>query len=415
MSDTLIKVEGVSKKFCRSLKKSLWYGVQDLGNEIRGRRHGGKGELRADEFWAIRDVSFQVGRGECLGMIGKNGAGKSTLLKILTGLIKPDEGQVTLRGRIGSLIELGGGFNPLLSGRENIYIGGAIYGLSRAEMNAKIDEIISFSGIEEFINTPFGKYSSGMKVRLGFAVATHIDPDVLFLDEVLAVGDAGFRVKSYNKMKELIQKSAVIFVSHAMPLVARASTSVMLLNQGAVAYHGDSISHGIERYMDMFEGEKPEAAYCEGAVIDSAHVRSTHCRSSDDNEVVAIHHLDDLVLDLNLTVNEPCREFSIAFSIADKDMRSVAAFSTTHNGVRLINKGGALNLAIRIPECQLTDGEYFITILVSDSSPETIGINGMPSRLAEYRHWVKFKVRGLNSKHWVPFFLKGFVDVKEPE
>ena len=145
MNDTLIKVDGVSKKFCRSLKKSLWYGLQDLGNELRGRRHGGNGQLRADEFWAVRDVSFELSRGECLGLIGHNGAGKTTLLRMLNGLIKPDQGRIEIRGKVGALIALGAGFNPILTGRENIYLNASVLGLSKRHVYAKLDEIIDFS------------------------------------------------------------------------------------------------------------------------------------------------------------------------------------------------------------------------------------------------------------------------------
>ncbi|MBW6513056.1 MAG: ATP-binding cassette domain-containing protein, partial [Desulfuromonadaceae bacterium] len=145
MSDTLITVQNVSKKFCRSLKKSLWYGMQDLGREITGRRHGGEGELRSEEFWAVKDVSFELKRGECLGLIGPNGAGKSTLLKMLNGLIKPDAGRIEMRGRVGALIELGAGFNPVLTGRENVYVNGSVLGFSKDEIDRKLDEIIAFA------------------------------------------------------------------------------------------------------------------------------------------------------------------------------------------------------------------------------------------------------------------------------
>ncbi len=221
MNDTLIKVDGVSKKFCRSLKKSLWYGLQDLGNELRGRRHGGNGQLRADEFWAVQDVSFELRRGECLGLIGHNGAGKTTLLRMLNGLIKPDQGRIEIRGKVGALIALGAGFNPILTGRENIYTNASVLGLSKRQVDAKLDEIIDFSEIGDFIDAPVQNYSSGMSVRLGFSVAAVlIEPDVLFLDEVLAVGDIGFVIKCLNTMRRLTANSAVVFVSHNMQFIS---------------------------------------------------------------------------------------------------------------------------------------------------------------------------------------------------
>ena len=173
----LIEVEHVSKAFCRDLKRALWYGLKDISGELIGQRRD-RSTLRRDEFWALNDVSFQVRRGECLGLIGRNGAGKTSLLRLLNGLVRPDSGQITMRGRIGALIALGAGFNPILTGRENIYINGSVLGLSKREVDAKLDEIIDFAEVREAIDAPVQTYSSGMKVRLGFSVATAMEPDV---------------------------------------------------------------------------------------------------------------------------------------------------------------------------------------------------------------------------------------------
>ncbi|HIP72872.1 MAG TPA: ABC transporter ATP-binding protein, partial [Anaerolineae bacterium] len=194
MTDILVNVENVSKKFCRNLKRSLWYGVKDVGAEMFG-RGSERIELRSQEFWAVKDVSFQLKRGETLGLIGHNGAGKTTMLRMLNGLIKPDTGRITVRGRIQALIALGAGFNPVLTGRENIYVNASVLGISKAETDRRFDQIVDFSGIEEFIDTPVQSYSSGMVVRLGFSIAAHLEPDILLVDEVLAVGDLAFKTK----------------------------------------------------------------------------------------------------------------------------------------------------------------------------------------------------------------------------
>jgi lipopolysaccharide transport system ATP-binding protein len=261
-------VEGVSKKFCRSLKRSLWYGVCDIAGELSpfGRRprsverrvssdeslaaarrrasgvepstldsgpstHDHDG-LRPGEFWAVKDVSFELRRGECLGLIGHNGAGKTTLLKMLNGLIKPDRGRIEMNGRVGALIALGAGFNPILTGRENIYINGSVLGLSKKEIDEKLDEIIDFAEIGELIDMPVQNYSSGMQVRLGFAVATALDPDILILDEVLAVGDLAFRAKCFKRIGDIINSCSVIFVSHDLVQVSRICDRCLYLKQG---------------------------------------------------------------------------------------------------------------------------------------------------------------------------------------
>jgi lipopolysaccharide transport system ATP-binding protein len=256
-SDTLVRVSGVSKKFCLSLKKSLWYGLCDMGRELTGRRRGGgeqgpegdgRAGLRPKEFWAVNNVSFDLKRGECLGLIGRNGAGKTTLLKMLNGLIKPDAGQIEMRGRVGALIALGAGFNPVLTGRENIYVNGSVLGLTKKEIDAKLDEIVDFAEIGDFIDTPVQNYSSGMAVRLGFAVASSINPDILLIDEVLAVGDLSFVFKCLNRIADILPRCAVIFVSHQMPLVARTCSRVIVMDRGQEIYSGESIAQGIEIY-----------------------------------------------------------------------------------------------------------------------------------------------------------------------
>lgn len=248
--DVLIEVEGLSKKFCKDLKTSLWYGLKDVTTNAFGGK--AKASLRPKEFWALKDINFQLKRGECLGLIGHNGAGKSTLLKILNGLIKPDAGKVTIRGKVGALIELGAGFNPILTGRENIYNNGAVLGFSKAEIDAKLEAIIDFAEIREFIDMPVQNYSSGMKVRLGFAVASQMEPDVLIIDEVLAVGDVAFRAKCYERINELLDSCCVIFVTHNMPQVSKICNSAIHLNRGVVNIIGDT-GEVIEQYYESLD------------------------------------------------------------------------------------------------------------------------------------------------------------------
>jgi len=196
--------------------------------------------LRAQEFWAVDEVSFAVEPGECLGIIGPNGAGKSTMLKMLNGILAPDRGCITVRGRVGALIEVGAGFHPLLTGRENIYVNGAILGMSKREIDRRLDEIIAFSGLEEFIDTPVKNYSSGMYVRLGFSVAAHVELEVLLVDEVLSVGDTAYQAKCLNKIGQMRDMgTAIVFVSHNMHHVSSFCNRVVYLNHGVPEHIGE--------------------------------------------------------------------------------------------------------------------------------------------------------------------------------
>ncbi|MCB9188198.1 MAG: ATP-binding cassette domain-containing protein [Flavobacteriales bacterium] len=249
--EVLVKVEGVSKKFARDLKRSLRYGVQDLTREVLGRPRVDK--LRKSEFWALSDVNFEIRRGECYGLIGHNGAGKSTILKIINGLLKPDQGKVTVKGKVAALIELGAGFNPILTGRENIYNNASVLGFTKEETDARLNEIIAFSELGEFIDAPVQSYSSGMKVRLGFSVAAQMDPDVLIIDEVLAVGDVFFRNKCINRISELKKNCAIIFVSHSINLVGLICSDAVVMDKGRVVCASKSIGESYMKFLELRE------------------------------------------------------------------------------------------------------------------------------------------------------------------
>ncbi|MEB3360015.1 MAG: polysaccharide ABC transporter ATP-binding protein [Synechococcales bacterium] len=239
--EILVKVEGVSKKYCKDLKRSLRYGLQDLAGELL-LKHRPHTELRRQEFWALQDVNFELRRGESFGVIGVNGSGKTTLLKILQGLIKPTTGRVTIRGKVSALITLGAGFQPLLTGRENIYVNAAILGIPHHIVDKRINDILEFAEIGDFIDAPVKTYSSGMKGRLGFAVATNLTtPDVLLLDEVLATGDWKFKERCFQRMEEIVNSGAtIVFVSHLVPKVEQLCNRVLLLHKGVVKALGNS-------------------------------------------------------------------------------------------------------------------------------------------------------------------------------
>jgi lipopolysaccharide transport system ATP-binding protein len=240
----IIQVEGVSKKY-RIGTQEPYGSLRDTIADLF--KPGAKKPSK--EFWALRDISFTLNQGDSLGIIGRNGAGKSTLLKILSQITPPTTGKITMNGRVASLLEVGTGFNPELTGRENIYLNGAILGMSRAEINKKFDEIVAFSGVEKFLDTPVKRYSSGMYVRLAFSVAAHLEPEVLIVDEVLAVGDTEFQKKCLDKMDQVTREEGrtILFVSHNLLTVQQLCKKVILLENGKVKHSGEP-ADVIEKY-----------------------------------------------------------------------------------------------------------------------------------------------------------------------
>jgi lipopolysaccharide transport system ATP-binding protein len=257
-SDAVLAMEHVSKKFRRG---EIYDSLRDLIPAMVGRitHKRPEGELGAKEFWALQDVSFEVKRGEAFGIVGSNGAGKSTILKLLSGIMKPTKGSITVRGKLSALIEVGAGFHPDLTGRENIYLNGAILGMSREEIRRKFDDIVEFGGLRDFIDTPVKRYSSGMYARLGFSVAAHVEPDLLIVDEVLSVGDYLFQQKCIDRMTEILKSgTTVLFVSHNLHAVAELCQRSLLLEKGkllAVGPTDEVIRRYIGRAQDQRSGE----------------------------------------------------------------------------------------------------------------------------------------------------------------
>lgn len=373
----------------------MWYGLQDLGTEITGRSD--KRELRPAEFWANSDLNFEVKRGECLGLIGHNGAGKSTLLKMLNGLIRPDKGRIEMRGRVGALIELGAGFNPILTGRENIFNNAAVLGFSKKETQAKLDEIIAFSEIEEFIDSPVQFYSSGMKVRLGFAIAAQMEPDILLIDEVLAVGDMGFIIKCFNKMDQLLGKTAMILVSHSMPQIARMSTKILLMDHGKTMFYGDNVSKGITQYYERF-GEEIGNFREDGKVNLKSVTLSSGSTISLPGKPFTIKYGDDLTVDLLLECNRTVENPSLYLAFYDKEQRNFAEVSNFEEQLHTGPIDGSIVFRAHIPALNFAQGKYSITVGLTENK-ETAR-----ETLFRYQSAVYFNVDG---KHhgWAPIQL----------
>src|ERR1700675_4347580 len=258
--DVIIRVEGLGKKYRLGQKSNERYtALRDVLTEkthsLFRRNRNGKRSKPNKEIWALRDVSFEVKRGEVVGIIGRNGAGKSTLLKLLSRITEPSEGRIELVGRVASMLEVGTGFHPELTGRENIYLNGAILGMRRAEIKRRFDEIVAFAEVETFLDTPVKRFSSGMYVRLAFAVAAHLEPEILIVDEVLAVGDAEFQKKCLGKIREVASGGrTILFVSHNMQAVSVLCNRGMFFRAGRLEYDG-TMKEAIEMYTTSFSKE----------------------------------------------------------------------------------------------------------------------------------------------------------------
>jgi ABC-type polysaccharide/polyol phosphate transport system ATPase subunit len=255
-TDVVLLAEGLSKKFCRALKRSMYYGVRDIAAEVLGRDRDAQ-NLRHGEFWALKNINFELRRGEAIGLVGPNGAGKTTLLRLISGLIRPDTGTIRVKGSLAPLLSLGAGFNPALSGRENIYLNMSLLGLTRKQINDRYESVIAFADIGDAVNAPVQSYSSGMGARLGFACAIHTEPDILLIDEVLAVGDITFRAKCYQRLAQLRERgTSFVLVSHSPAAVLAICDRAMYLAKGQLILK-DATELVLSRYeQDMATAHK---------------------------------------------------------------------------------------------------------------------------------------------------------------
>ncbi len=366
-SGIAITVENVSKKYCKSLKKSVLYGMADISRNMVGLSSHSE-RLRSSEFWALNDISFKVKRGEMLGLVGRNGSGKTTMLKLLSGILWPDRGRLTIEGRVGALIALGAGFHPQLTGRENISLNGAILGMSRMEIIRKFDSIVDFADIGDFLDSPVKYYSSGMYVRLGFAIAIHCQPDILLIDEVLSVGDVNFQSKCIKRMKDLERDGVTrIFVSHYLSSVQLLCKNTVYLQDGKIKYFGETNDVLNEFRKDMLEADTTD--------VDRGRFGTKEI------EILKVEFLDEesierkmfkrggkLRLRICFVAKKPISdpEFSIGFFSQDGAMIS---YPTTrdHNVLTgFLEKEGEINYLIKsIP---LNVGKYFISVGCWDST-----------------------------------------------
>ena len=357
MSDVALRMEHVYKKF---RKGEVYNSLRDLLPALTGKMFSQRelSENDTREFWALQDISFDVKRGEAFGIIGRNGAGKSTALKILSRIMKPTNGQMVVNGRLSALIEVTAGFHQDLTGRENIFLYGTILGMSKQEIESKVDQIIAFSGIEEFIDTPVKRYSSGMFARLGFSVASHVDPEILIVDEVLSVGDYAFQQQCIERMKEVIRGGAtVLFVSHNLRTIADFCHRCLLLDRGRMVRIGTS-----EDVVRTYIGDSHEARAVDSSqdVLISRIIvrnRDRECQTFDAGEKAWV--------DIEVTARNDCRKLSLSLYLTDPSDRMVMDTSTERLGHGAFNlEAGETFRCTFEMDLNLVSGTFYVSALI---------------------------------------------------
>ncbi|MEI6239034.1 MAG: polysaccharide ABC transporter ATP-binding protein [Planctomycetia bacterium] len=378
MTDSIITIENLGKRYrlrheAKAPYHTLREAVAGKVQQLFGLRKSVTEAPTQEDFWALRDVSLEIQRGDVVGIIGRNGAGKSTLLKILSRITEPTTGRVRLGGRVASLLEVGTGFHPELTGRENIYLNGAILGMTKAEIRAQFDEIVAFAEVERFLDTPVKHYSSGMYVRLAFAVAAHLEPEILIVDEVLAVGDAQFQKKCLGKMRAVAEHSGrtVLFVSHNMATISSLTNQVLMLRAGGVDYQGDT-AEGIRRYLAV-PGTIRGLYIAERVNTTKPYVSRIALQPEGSKYV----HLSGKPLDIVFEVRHttPIVGGCLSFQIVNQFQQPVihcSILAPNEPNKDLFRKAGATVLRCRIPRLALNVGTYTLKTFLSEPPGGTL-------------------------------------------
>lgn len=384
MNKVILKAENISKQYRLGTvgTGTLRHDINRFWHRIRGKEdpylkigavNDRSATLTDDYVWALRDINFEVNRGEVLGIVGKNGAGKSTLLKILSRVTIPTTGSIKTRGRIASLLEVGTGFHSELTGRENIYLNGAILGMTRAEIASKIDEIIAFSGCQMYIDTPVKRYSSGMTVRLGFAVAAHLEPEILVVDEVLAVGDAEFQKKAIGKMQDISggQGRTVLFVSHNMAAVRSLCTRVIVLENGLIIYEGET-HEGVRKYLSAGYSQTDLRLLNRKDRLGSGKWKASNVHFFDKDDVEIFELISGEFLRINVSYEKyeafDIKRIFFGIAILDSQQQKVAAFLSDEMNCDFSNLESENVISLIIPKLLLRAGNYSLTLQLGEGS-----------------------------------------------
>jgi lipopolysaccharide transport system ATP-binding protein len=384
MNNTVIRVEALSKRYVLGGEVDQGQTFRELVTGAftqplqRLRRLQGRSNQQKT-FWALKDISFEITQGEVVGIIGANGAGKTTLLKILSRITSPTTGAVHYKGRIASLLEVGTGFHPELSGRENIYINGAILGMSKADVRKRFDDIVEFSGVQQFLDTPVKRYSSGMYVRLAFAVAAHMNPDILIVDEVLAVGDVEFQRKCVSRMQSISegQGKTVLFVSHNLDAIQRICSEAIFLKEGKLVYQGN-VASAIDAYLsrskrmvDLPDISTVRERWGTGRVK----VTAFSVENSDGHTVNMLQAGESYKFEMQYATDEPCgRKLEVMATIEFSDDRGATVLLLSsdyiHTGLSICKNNG--KIACEIDDFNLVAGDYHVTLYLGVKGGETL-------------------------------------------
>jgi lipopolysaccharide transport system ATP-binding protein len=401
MSDTVIRVENLGKKYIIAHQKQERYtalrdvianGAKSLGRQLLRPFAKRMPDPAVEEFWALKDVSFEVKQGDRIGIIGRNGAGKSTLLKILSRITEPTTGRITIKGRVASLLEVGTGFHPELTGRENIYLNGAILGMSRGEIKRKFDVIVAFAEVEKFLDTPVKHYSSGMYVRLAFAVAAHLEPEILVVDEVLAVGDVAFQKKCLGKMEEVAKDGrTVLFVSHNMGAITNLCQSSIFLNNGQIRFTG-SASEVVSKYLDSVTERDGGEVFLK-KTSSPAYFTKIAILNFNDEPTETVDLTSEFKIYFEYDVLRPIVGLEVSFSLFDKYGSFIfySGISKSPNFINRDHQPGHYIAEVYIPPEFLAPGIYTLTIgldqpniYLFDLRDNVIGFSVVDSGSREY-------------------------------
>jgi lipopolysaccharide transport system ATP-binding protein len=375
MSDVAISAEGLGKRYAIGtqinqygrLTESLWNGITAPVRKLRGVERIEESAPSIEEFWALRDVSFELAQGEVLGVIGRNGAGKTTLLKLLSRITEPTAGSARLTGRVGALLEVGTGFHPELTGRENVFLNGGILGMRRSEIRRKFDEIVEFAEVERFIDTPVKRYSSGMFVRLAFAVAAHLEPEILIIDEVLAVGDLAFQKKCLGRMNAVAGEGrTVLFVSHNMGAVKSLCPRSILLEGGELVFDGPT-GGAIGEYLARLYDQSGSHIRIEPRPEVPVQVLEIWCENDAGEEVPEIELGTDLVLRARYEIREPLRDVSFALLVANEGSPLLFSHDTDTDedgSLRHVREPGVYDVRINVPFSIFKEGSYTLAVQI---------------------------------------------------